>query len=132
MKFIRLHTRLHADVYEAYRSLTRADRIEKWLGKAHVEVEGEPYQSVVWHVREGNLKHAMLEFYIMKCAVKTEYCTEVNLLIRFTEAFEPTDEHTENSIDSCKQVLERLRKHYNKEWVIQDKDLTAGIFRQSL
>ena len=37
-------------------------------------------------------------------------------------------------IESAKAIalLESLRKHFNKEWIIRDQDLTAGILRGSL
>lgn len=129
MNFVRLSTRLHTDIYEAYRYLSRADKIEKWLGMINPDVTGEPYQKVVWHLQETNVT---LEFYLMKCAVKTEYCTEVNLLVRFTTSTQIHDSHREVDNHKYALILESLRKYINKDWVIQDKDLTAGVFRQSL
>ena len=131
MNFIRFQTRLNTDIYGAYRSLTNPDKINQWLGRKLDAVAGEPFQSVIWkgYVPYENME--TLEFYIMKCASKTEYCTEVHLKVNFDVPLEQTDAQYGEIYELTKGILEALRKHFNKDWVIQDKDLTAGVFRQS-
>lgn len=132
MNFIRLSTRLHTDVYEAYRGLIKTAKIEKWYDQALPKVIGDPYHKIIWQFDARELKDVVLEFYLMKCAVKTEYCTEVNILVRFDAPMDSTDSIYMTVHESCSRIIESLRKYYNKDWIIQDKDLTAGIFRQSL
>ncbi|HAS74653.1 MAG TPA: hypothetical protein DCS67_10960 [Clostridiales bacterium UBA8960] len=131
MNFIRLQTRLNTDVYGAYRSLTNPEKIVKWLGHEHVDLVGDPFQSVIWQNYGTEANAQKLEFFLMKCASKTEYCTEVHLLIKFSAPMACTDQAYEKINNTSLQLLEALRKHFNKDWVIQDRDLTAGVFRQS-
>lgn len=131
MNFIRLQTRLNTDIYGAYRSLTNPEKMLQWLGEKHMDLIGNPYQSVLWQNYGEYPNTKTLEFYLMKCASKTEYCTEVHFLVKFDTSLERTDAAYQAVHMESERILEALRKHFNKDWVIQDKDLTAGVFRQS-
>ncbi|MCA0385129.1 MAG: hypothetical protein LCH34_05945 [Firmicutes bacterium] len=121
MILLRNHTRLHGDIYAVYRKLSKREQIEKWTNDAVEVLECVPYDRVSWRVTlEGEA--VILTFHLMRCAVKTEYCTEVHAVC-------DNSEHLEDLKQPLADLLEKLRRHFNKDWVIQDRDLTAGTFR---
>ncbi len=153
-QFVKMKTRLNCDLFEAYRSLTRKDKMEKWGAAfmedgfeiksesgsliAQIEAYGDLNESVmpvIWSGKiilneEGNLaveQMCKLSFYRMNCTQKTEYCTEVHLMI------EPKDETCEEASLNLvgEMILERIRERYNKDWVILDSDLNASVLRGS-
>lgn len=139
MDFIRVNTRLYCDIYEAFRMLSKEARLEKYFGKSDSTlilknesfllecIEKDEYVKVEWHFKSPRVSFI---FNIMNCTSKTEYCTEVHLLIK---SFNP--EYLEQNQESFRlignSVLEVLRKHYNKDWVIKDSDLHLSQFRGS-
>ena len=139
MNFIRVSTRLYCDIYEAYRALTADRRLVKYfnledkclyIGETKLQVnisEKEPYQKVAWSIENEGVTAI---FHIMQCAVKTEYCTEVHLMIH-----KQNQNLTEPEVEKWRLIgealLEVLREQYNKDWVITDEDLNRGEFRGS-
>ena len=141
MKFVRVSTRLFCDIYEAFRGLTKDSRLEIWSEKKDsiISIGDEKYvfdfgsfltnQSVIWILPDDNVKFI---FNLMKCAAKTEYCTEVHLIIEKLDALEIDDTEKVKYEIIGALLLEQLRKHYNKDWVILDTDLHLGQLRGSI
>lgn len=132
MLFLRDSVRLNTDVYGAFRYLTKATYIEKWWHEMPEIINDEPYERVTWKLKTSEDMPIKLAFHIMRCAVKTEYCTEIHLVIPFEK---DTDRSSETYLEAQRfgaRVLEMLRVHFNKKWVITDKDLSLSEFRQSL
>ncbi|MDH8679621.1 hypothetical protein QE109_15785 [Fusibacter bizertensis] len=134
MNFLRFQVRLNTDIYNAYRSLVNIEKILKWTEVRASSITGVPYSQVSWEFEDA----LDYEFNIMQCAVKTEYCTEIHMLIKldainsskFNEV-EALDDFIKSESAKANALLESLRKHFNKDWVIQDRDLTAGILKGS-
>lgn len=157
--FVRMKTRLNCDLFEAYRSLTRKEKMEKWgavyqedhfeigstLGiiRAQISQSGDLNDIVVPVVWEGTLKvsKANLEgheeinqkcrftFYRMNCIRKAEYCAEVHLVL---EAIDNVEIDESAFYEVGQSILDLIRKRYNKDWVILDSDLNASILKGSL
>lgn len=158
-KFVKMKTRLNCDLFETYRSLTRKDKMEKWgaiyqedlfeirftcgILRAQIAQAGDLNDIVIPVVWEGLLnglkvnadgqeeinQKCRLTFYRMNCIGKTEYCSEVHLMV------EPigNSEIDEALFDQMGQyILDQIRKRYNKDWVILDSDLNASILKGSL
>jgi hypothetical protein len=141
MNFLRVSTRLFCDVYEAFRGLTKDSRMTAWAGKTGQTVRiGEnefemtivsevPYERVEWVLPNEALR---LTFNMMKCTSKTEYCTEVHLIVAPLDGEVLSDAVEKDWKTSAPQLLEQLRAHYNKDWVILDSDLSLSQLRGSL
>jgi len=139
MKFIRVSTRLYCDIYEAYRALTADRRLVKYfnledeclyVGERELQInisQKEPYQKVEWTIVNEGVKAT---FHIMQCTAKTEYCTEVHLMLH-KQNTGLTEPEVEKWRLIGRDLLEVLREHYNKDWVISDEDLNRGEFRGS-
>jgi len=139
MNFVRVSTRLYCDIYEIYRTLTMEKRLTKhfnWadgylkIDETRIQAnisEKEPYQKVVWSMEKGVFSAT---FNIMQCTSKTEYCTEVHLMLK-KENQTLTELEANQWRLIGEVVLEMLREHYNKDWVITDEDLSRGEFRGS-
>lgn len=135
MRFVRNQVRLNCDLNTAYRSLTNQVKIEQWLSVVPVDINIENQNVICWSVNipvsneentpseETNLY--LLEFNMMSCTESTEYCTEIHLITRFSsDERDLLDQYSKN-------LLEKLRFHFNKSWVIQDKDLTLSSLKRS-
>lgn len=156
--FVRMKTRLNCDLFESYRSLTRKDKMEKWgavFQEDHFEVKtacgilsatlsetgdlNESVEPVVWsgsiqiestssESQTEILQPCRFNFYRMNCIQKTEYCTEIHLVV------EPVGDVilSESILSEIGEgILDLIRKRYNNDWVILDSDLNAGILRGS-
>lgn len=132
MQFLRKSVRLNTDVYGAFRYLTKTTCIEKWWQQMPEKIDGVPYDHVTWILESSEGTPIKLAFHIMRCAVKTEYCTEVHLVIPFDEDTDKSSEAYDEIQRFGAHVLEMFRVHFNKKWVITDKDLSLSEFRQSL
>ena len=137
MSFLRNYTRLNCDVYAAFRHLKSNDKIEKWLDFEQVEnpekvrilvLQEEAYSKVTWQLEGVSERSIILEFNIMRCGQKTEYCTEIQLITTLSNS--GADVLTPDALENecSKQILEKLRYFFNKDWVIQERDLTSSIF----
>ncbi len=125
MNFVRNKTRLIGDVYAVVRSLTLRDKISKWAATSPVEIENNELQRVDWTVAYDGENLINCQFYLMRCGVKTEFCTEVHLVTMVSNG------DTERIDAFSKALLEALRVNFNKDWVIGDNELNAGVFRES-
>ncbi len=135
MRFVRNQVRLNCDLKTAYKSLTNQTKIDQWSNVVPVDIKRENQNAICWSVNipmsdeenassEGANLH-LLEFNMMSCTESTEYCTEIHLITRFS-----SDE--KDQLDQySKALLEKLRFHFNKSWVIQDKDLTLSSLKRS-
>lgn len=132
MRFVRNQVRLNCDLNTAYRSMTNQVKIDQWSSVVPVDINSENQNVICWSVNipmsndesEKTNLH-LLEFNIMSCTESTEYCTEIHLITRFS-----SDE--KDQLDRySKTLLEKLRFHFNKSWVIQDKDLTLSSLKRS-
>lgn len=121
----RLQTRLAVDEYAARRLITQNLLVEKWCSHVPDAINMSNDQHVDWHFNELMGSPLKLEFYLMRCGVKTEYCTEVHLVVRQNE---PLDS---KAFEACMSILESLRYKTNKDWVIKDTDLNAAVFRSN-
>lgn len=142
MSFIRKQVRLHTDVYDAYRYLKKQERIERWCDEKPADIEGTAYSRVVWHFLIDSHPKTVT-FYIMKCAQKAEYCTEVHAVVEKIEMAENGSEETMIHVQDTdsgedpnekvsawlEAILEKLRVHYNRDWVISESDVLTDIFR---
>ncbi len=123
MNFLRHQTRIMADVYRAYRFLTVPEAVGKWCKRSYEVLERMPYEQVIWRVTGSDGVTLSLSFHLMKCASKTEYCTEIHVVTTTDAA------NLEGYKDEVEQLLEMLRVYFNKTWVILDTDLTASQLR---
>lgn len=129
MKYIRLSTRLFCDVYEGYRALTSDKKMDKWMKgmSIHFQIEEKlPYDKVIWKMEA---LQCFFEFNIMKAGQKTEYCTEIHLRILPIESSEIPEEKMTIWSKEGESILEVLRQYYNKDWVIQENDLSRDILK---
>ncbi|GAU76155.1 hypothetical protein [Fusibacter sp. 3D3] len=157
--FVKMKVRLNCDLFEAYRSLTRKDKMEKWgavFQEDHFEVKtangvlkaklsqmgdlNESVQPIAWSgtLKTGSegsdnqneiIQPCQFVFYRMNCTHKTEYCAEIHLVV---EAIGDTLVPEIILKEMGEGVLDMIRKRYNKDWVILDSDLHASILKGSL
>jgi hypothetical protein len=88
-----------------------------------------PYERVEWVLPDEALR---LTFNMMKCTSKTEYCTEVHLIVATLDGTALSDDVEKAWKAKAAQLIEQLRAHYNKDWVILDADLSLSQLRGSL
>lgn len=123
MNFLRHQTRILADVYRAYRFLTVPEAVGKWCKRSYEVLESNPYEQVIWRITGSDGNTLSLSFHLMKCASKTEYCTEIHVITTSDASI------MEDYKEEVEQLLEMLRVYFNKSWVILDTDLTASQLR---
>jgi len=125
MNFVRNKIRLKGDMNHVIKHLTLYDAIIKWSKVVPTQIDKDQFQRVDWKVTYDGAHIIDCQFHVMRCAIKTEYCTEVHLVAMVSE-----EDHAQIDVFS-KALLEALRVHYNKAWVIGDNELNASIFRES-
>jgi hypothetical protein len=142
--FIHDRTRLFCELHRAQKWLTQDDFLTQWLPGVpdNFEVTDiQPREKVVavWKTigKEGLLITERLEFHMMPCASRTQYCTEIHLMI-FPDPREVSDQEDEGrqywrraTALFWKDRLEALRRCVNGDWVIEDKDLNRSILLRS-
>ena len=152
MNFVHKSTRLSCDQNRAFRFLTRPEMFEKWSGAALSTggKPGSPYavgasstlgieafegEILEWVGREKlvvsfeeNGAPYLAEFQLMPCRSDTEFCTEIHVIVR-----KPGDVMPELVYKRFERyfsiLLEALRQYQNKDWVIEDKDLSMSWLR---
>jgi hypothetical protein len=125
MNFIRNKTRLKGDIYTVMRHFTINDKVAKWTTVVPTVIEKVHMQRIDWTVVDGDGNSIACQFHVMRCAAKTEFCTEVHMIVTVTE------ENAEQLDSFSCDLLEKLRVYYNKTWVIGDHELNASIFLES-
>jgi|GEM_PF-3107169 len=149
--FIHTRTRLFCELHRAQRWLTHEDFVGKWLKEEmnQLEIVGiEPREKVECFWRsiddQGNTFKDSAVFHMMPCGERTQYCTEIHLMVhpdtarfgmRSVAADEPGHEPVEawrkSALDCWKQRLESLRQCVNGDWVIEDRDLNRSVLLKS-
>lgn len=149
--FIHTRIRLFCELHRAQRWLTHEDFLVKWLKEEMNQLEITdtlPREKVegFWKSLDvqGNLVKDRLEFHMMPCASRTQYCTEIHLVVYpdpgqfgLTEADTggPSGEVLEvwrhSTMEMWKRRLESLRLCVNGDWVIEDRDLNRGVLLRS-
>lgn len=141
--FIHLKVRLFCELIRTEQWLTTADKMKCWLdgdvdSLKVIEVTRREKVTAVWADLSEDLdRQDRIEFHLMNCADRTLYCSEVHLMVypdasRQLKASSPECEQwrSENKA-SWEARLEKLRKCINKDWVIEDRDLTRSILKGS-
>lgn len=152
MKFIHRTVRLNASITQAMRFFLLEKEVTKWLaekadvvskkgGKYHLDLV---FNEKTWQSHtillekdfERMIKFDMItpeafqsgpvEVNFMPCTSKTEYCTEIHLVHKNI----PIDEQNEMN-DFWATKLEELRQIFNKDWVIEDRDLILSVLKGS-
>jgi len=149
--FIHTRIRLFCELHRAQRWLTHEDFLVKWLkdDMTQLEIAGvEPREKVecFWSFADdqGNTFKDAVAFHLMPCAARTQYCTEIHLMVHpDTARFELTmgaaaeldheavESWRKSALDYWKQRLESLRQCVNGDWVIEDRDLNRSVLLKS-
>ena len=124
--FIRRKTRLNTDVINALRMLSSIERIQKWTKDIPDHIEKKTDNHVVWMYDDFDKQRLIFEFYLMQCTQKTEYCTEIQLLLKTGDEKEPPNE---TATQKAEKVLEDIRFKFNQSWIIEDKDLNSSLLK---
>ncbi|MDW7660240.1 MAG: hypothetical protein SCL54_02315 [Bacillota bacterium] len=124
--FIRRKTRLNTDVINALRMLSSIERIQKWTKDIPDHIEKTNDNHVVWKYDDFDKQKLIYEFYLMQCTEQTEYCTEIQLLLKAVDEQEPPND---SGIQKAERVLEDIRFKFNQSWIIEDKDLNSSLLK---
>ncbi|WP_240839389.1 SRPBCC domain-containing protein [Acidaminobacter sp. JC074] len=139
---------MNASITQSMRFFLIEKEVAKWLGQAtienktggkyllNLEFEDKRWASdtvLLEKVFESRLKFDMItaeaklpssvEFNFMPCTSKTEYCTEIHLIHR------NTGEDQDIMSRFWDEKLDKLRKHFNNDWVIEDRDLVLSVLK---
>jgi len=143
--FIHKKVRLNASITQSMRFFLIDKEVAKWLGDStidskkggrfmlNLEFEDKTWVSdtiLLEKVFERLIKFDMItaeanlpssvEINFMPCTSKTEYCTEIHLVHRNTK-----DEQAFMS-RFWDEKLDKLRKYFNNDWIIEDRDLVLS------
>lgn len=149
--FIHTRTRLFCELHRAERWLTREDFLVKWLNEEKakleiIDVETREKVEAVWKTLDdkGNEIKDRVVFHLMPCASRTQYCTEVHVVVHPDPglfgvvaeemgSLEPEvfSSWKDSAMKTWKQRLEALRECVNGDWVIEDRDLTRPALLRS-
>jgi hypothetical protein len=124
--FIRRKTRLNTDVINALRMLSSEQRIQKWTVNIPTYIDLVNDNQVLWRFDDSDHQNLVFEFHLMQCTQKTEYCTEIHLLIKTGDSIGSPDE---SSIEKGEKILEDIRFKFNQSWIIEDKDLNSSLLK---
>lgn len=151
MAFIHHQVRLNASMTQSMRFFLIEKEIEKWFGSV-VTIENKKngryhlnftYQEVNWTSDsiilekdfERRLKFDMItpeafrtevELFFMPCTHKTEYCTEIHLVHKNV----PENEH-DFILGFWHEKFNNIRTYFNKDWIIEDRDLVLSVLKGS-
>ena len=155
MQFIHKSTRLSCDLGRAFRFLTRPEMLTKWSGyQASIDLKVDGSYDLV--SQEGlNTKGSLIKKYereklvqicwkdtynpndtyeltiqFMPCKSDTEYCSELHLMFKNVNRKLEKEESTLYS-ELFASMFEKLRHYQNKDWVIQDSDLSMSYLTGS-
>lgn len=143
IKFIHKSTRLSCNLLEAYRMFTIQDKVKLWLSETCfinkekfeikieynnlfidtaksriIENEYEKRLTINWIEKSKNID-SIVEINFMTCSQRAVNCVELHIIHKGL--------NEENFLfydNFWKEALESLRYYYNKDWIIQNGDLT--------
>jgi len=152
MNFLHKKVRLNASITQAMRFFLINKEVEKWLGRASIDnKEGGQYKldlnfedqawtsdtTILEKSFERLIKFDMItpgaslsgpvEINFMPCTSETEYCTEIHLIHRNL----PDSEQALMS-KFWDQKLNHLRKYFNGDWIIEDRDMILSVLKGGL
>lgn len=155
--FLHTSMRLYSDVRRAYKRFTNVEELEKWFGseiQGDIE-EGATLKGILTELEKpfkivyttleketsivfdftahlsdevSNDDPYEVELRFMQCTSDTYYCTEIHLMQYGFDDTETSLKEREIYLEFWKEKLEVLRKMINKDWVIQDSELTLKCF----
>ena len=155
MQFIHKSTRLSCDLGRAFRFLTRPEMIVKWSGyQANIDLkvngaydlmseeglktkgsfikkyEREKILEVSWKDTYNPNEAYDLTIRFMPCKSDTEYCSELHLMFKnVNRSLEEEEVALYSNVFAS--MFEKLRHYQNKDWVIQDSDLSMSYLTGS-
>ncbi len=149
MNFIHEKIRINASITQAMRFFLIEKEVSKWLGEATIENKetGQyklnlTFDDVNWTsdttilkksferlikfdmITPGALLSGPVEVNFMPCTSKTEYCTEIHLIHRNVP-----DNEQEMMSNFWHHKLNHLRKRFNGDWIIEDRDLVLSVLK---
>lgn len=144
--------RLNASITQAMRFFLIEREVEKWfaskasienkkLGKYHLEfsqngvnfishtiiLEKDFERRLKFDMMTPGLNKTSVEIFFMPCTSKTEYCTEIHVLHR-----DLVEEEELFFQSFWENKLDVLRAYFNKDWVIEDRDLVLSVLKGGL
>ncbi len=157
-KFIHSSVRLNASITQSMRFFIIEKEVDRWFGKVNCienKIGGKydlvfSFQNETWHnetvirdkVFERSIKldfslperykncfeDSIVEVNFMMGTSDTEYCTEIHVLHK---GLIDNDEGKDFFTAFWQAKLDTLRKHFNGDWVIEDKDMVLSILKGS-
>ncbi len=130
-KFLHKSVRLNTFIEDSIRYFTLASKMSKWLDDITVDdVKYKISDKINGSIEEISdnrvvikLENSFLRIHFMQCTYKTEYCTEIHII------HETDDEEISLFWDD---KLDKLRRIFNRDWIIQDEELTLSILTGGL
>lgn len=148
--FIHKQTRLNCDLTMAYRYFVVDKLANNWLGsECEIDLKKNRYnfkskernhysseildfnreEILILNLKDDKCNKDMrLEITFMKCSSRTEFCSEIHIVHK---DFDEKDDDYRYYKNYWEEVLEKLRKIHNRDWVISDGDLSLGILQGS-
>ncbi len=156
IRFLHEGTRLYTHTTRAYRLFTYIKELDKWHKETYkvdfkegglFEIVGEgmgqqirstgtlfkSYEREAMIVFEWKDDYrftdtpAIVEVRIMAATSETEYCTEIHVVHKNLDVLD--EEAVEVYRAFWKDVLERMRRSVNGDWIIKDSELTLDCFK---
>jgi hypothetical protein len=124
----RIQTRLAVDLFSAKRMIHNLEKVRVWTKVIPLSIEEIGHQTVRWLLKTETEELFYLNFHLMRCGIKTEYCTEVHLVIEMRDS---SQKPSPLAIAYAENILESLRFKTNRDWIIKDSELTAEIFKSN-
>ena len=156
--FIHQSVRLNTTITSAMRSFLIEKEVSKWLcdvksienkvdGIYHIDLTcgNETWESKtkilekefeklikfeleVPEAFKAGVDNSLVEINFMLCASETEYCTEIHVLHKGLK----NDEKTKIFFNEFwKEKLNILRKQFNDDWIIENRDLVLSVLKGS-
>jgi len=99
-------------------------------GSFIVSFEREKLLHVQWKDTFNPKECFDLRIQLMPCKSDTEYCSELHLMFKHSERH-LTEDESKFYAEYFELMFEGLRKYQNKDWVIQDSDLSMSYLTGS-
>ncbi len=158
-KFVHQYTRLNTTITQSIRYFLIEKEVNKWFGDVInienktggsfnlklsfednswisnsiiIEKEFEKLLKLDFQVPESMkqfFEYSVVDIFFMLGTAKTEYCTEIHVIHKGFLLDENTLEFFNRF---WKEKLEVLRKHFNGDWIIEDRDLILSVLKGGL